>query len=74
MVSLTLSISEELKHRLDAFREINWSEVARQAFLQKVADLEFLNEFKSRSDMDEKLALELGRKVNEALAKRYSKD
>nr|MDO8114561.1 hypothetical protein [Candidatus Sigynarchaeota archaeon] len=72
MVSLTLSISRDIKKKMDQFSEINWSEVARKAILQKIEDLEFLEEFKSRSDMDEKTALELGKKVNASLSKRYS--
>ncbi|MBI4406313.1 hypothetical protein HY571_00165 [Candidatus Micrarchaeota archaeon] len=57
---------------MDRFSEINWSEVARQAFLQKVQDLKFLIEFKSKSKLTEKDALELGRKVNASLAKKYA--
>ncbi len=52
--------------------EIIWSEVARKSILQKIEDLEFLEKFKSNSTMDEQLPLELGRKVNKALAARYS--
>ncbi len=73
MASLTLSIPAGLKKRMERFSEINWSEVARKSIVQKIADLEFLEEFKSSSTMDEELAIELGRKVNKALAARYSK-
>ncbi|MBI2971409.1 MAG: hypothetical protein HYY37_03270 [Candidatus Aenigmarchaeota archaeon] len=55
---------------MDEFPEINWSEVARQAFAQKLRDLEFLREFKSKSTLTEHDALELGRKVNKGVAKR----
>jgi len=68
---MTLSIPGELKHRMDEFSEINWSAVAREAFRQKILDLEFLREFKSKSELTEEDALRLGSKVNEALAKRY---
>jgi hypothetical protein len=71
MVSITLSVPEELKHKMDEFSEINWSAVAREAFMQKMRDMEFLREFKSRSKMTERDALELGRKVNKAVAKRF---
>ncbi len=46
MTTMTLSIPEELKQRLEEFPEINWSAVARGAFMQKVRDLEFLQKFK----------------------------
>ncbi len=71
MVSMTLAIPIELKRQMDGFPEINWSETARIAFREKVEDLRFLQEFKSKSDMTEEDALELGRKVNKALQKRY---
>ena len=71
MVSMTLAIPIELKRQMDEFPEINWSETARIAFREKVEDLQFLQEFKSRSDLTEEDALELGRKVNKALQKRY---
>ena len=68
---MTLAIPIELKRQMDEFPEINWSETARIAFREKVDDLRFLREFKSKSDMTEEDAIELGRKVNKALQKRY---
>ena len=72
MVTITLAVPEELKKKMDVFREMNWSEVARQAFIQKIRDLEFLREFKSKSKMTEKDALELGAKLSKGLAKHYA--
>lgn len=57
--------------RMDKHPEINWSEVARQSFREKLTDLEFLEEFKSRSELMVEEALELGKKVNESLRERY---
>jgi hypothetical protein len=71
MVTLTLAVPEELKHKMDTFPEINWSEVARQAFNQKISDLEFLKKFKSKSTLTEEDALKLGGDLNRRLAKRY---
>jgi len=59
---------------MDQFPEINWSEVARKAFREKVEDLKLLKEFTSKSELTEKDALELGRKVNKALSKRYRRN
>ncbi|MFW6048383.1 MAG: hypothetical protein ACOC87_03730, partial [Candidatus Natronoplasma sp.] len=64
-------VSKELKDMMDKHPEINWSEVARQSFREKLTDLEFLEEFKSRSELTEEEALELGKKVNESLRERY---
>ena len=71
MVTMTLSVPEDLKHKMDSFPELNWSEVARQAFKQKITDLEILNRFVKNSRLTERDALELGAKVSKSLAKRY---
>lgn len=73
MVSVTLSVPEEIKHKMEKFPEMNWSEVARQAFMQKIKDLEFLKKFTSDSTLTEDDALKLGRELNKNLAKRYKK-
>jgi hypothetical protein len=73
VVNLTLTVPKELKDIMDEFPEINWSEVARQAFKNKIDDLRFLNKFKAESKLTEQDAIELGRKVNKALAKRYAR-
>lgn len=70
---MTLAVPSELKHKMETFQEMNWSEVARQAFLQRIKDLEFLKRFKSDSTLTEEDALRLGRELNKNLAKRYKK-
>lgn len=71
MTTMTLAIPAELKNKLEEFPEINWSEVARQAFMQKIKDLEFLKEFKSESEITDEEALKLGRQVRKKLAKKF---
>ena len=71
MTNMTLAVPLELKHRMEIFPEINWSEIARQAFMQKIKDLEFLKKFKEKSTLTEEDAIKLGRELNKNLAKRY---
>lgn len=71
MVNMTLSIPKELKKDMDSHPWVNWSEVARIAFRDKVRDLKVLEDFTSDSEITDEDALELGRKVNKALHKRY---
>ena len=71
MVTMTLSVPEKLKHRMESHPEINWSEVARQAFKHKIEDLEFLRKFKSKSTLTEEDAIKLGKELNKKLTKRY---
>ena len=73
MTTMTLAVPSELKHKMENFPEMNWSEVARQAFMQRIKDLEFLKKFKSDSTLTEEDVLRLGRELNKNLAKRYKK-
>ena len=70
MVNVTLSIPTDLKHKMENFAEINWSAVAREAFDEKINDLEFIKKFKSKSTLTEKDAINLGKELNRRLAKR----
>ena len=73
MTTMTLAVPSELKNKMETFPEMNWSEVARQAFMQRIKDLEFLKKFKSDSTLTEEDALRLGKELNKNLAKRYKK-
>lgn len=70
---MTLAVPTELKSKMEQFPETNWSEIARQAFLQRIKDLEFLKKFKETSTLTEEDALRMGRDLNKRLAKRYTK-
>ena len=71
MVSITLSVPEELKKEMDIFQEINWSQVAREAIKNKIALLKKFKEFTKDSILTEKEAITLGKKVNKNLSKHY---
>ena len=73
MTTMTLAVPNELKHKMETFPEMNWSEIARKAFRQKIRDLEFLEEFTKDSTLTEEDALRLGRELNKRLAKRHKK-
>ena len=72
MVSLTLAIPQEIKSEMDEHPEINWSEVARQAIQEKIRLLKKLDLLLSESKLTEEDAINLGRKVNKAVAKKYA--
>ncbi len=74
MATMTLAIPDEMKKKMDELPELNWSEVARQQFAERIRDMEALKiikKFQKTSTLTEEDALELGRKVNEAAARRY---
>ena len=53
MPNMTLAIPEDLKKRMDQHKEINWSEVARQAIREKTIMLERMNQLLSKSQLNE---------------------
>ena len=70
MTTMTLAVDDDLKAKMNNFPEINWSEVARQSFAQKVKDMELIELFKSESTLTEADALRMGREVSRAASKR----
>ena len=73
MVNVCVSVSPDLKKKMDAESEVNWSAVARFSFGKKLEALETLrrlDELTKNSTLTEEDAIELGRKVNAAMAKR----
>ena len=71
MVNITLSLPIELKKSLDKHSEINWSEVARQAFKDKLTKLSILKKFSSKFELSEKDIKELSDKINLEVSKKF---
>ena len=71
MVSITLSVPEDLKQEMESFPDINWSAVAREAIKKRVVLLEKFKEFTKDSELTEEDALQFGKKVTEKAAKRH---
>ncbi len=69
MVNVTIAVPEELKKLLDSHPEINWSEVARQAWWQKARELELLNKLASASKASDKDVLDLAKMIKKGIAK-----
>jgi len=74
MVNMTLSVPEELKAVMNKHLEINWSEVARQAFKEKASQIELLDAIASKSKLTEQDALELGKKIKLSMWKERYKE
>ncbi len=71
---MTLSIPEDLFRKMKTFREIRWSEIARQAIEKRVNDLEIMNRIASKSRLTEKDVVELSKKINASAAKRLNEN
>lgn len=78
MVTMTLAVPDDLKQKMDAFPEMNWSAVAREAFKKRIELLEKFREFTRDSALSDKeaeeIGLQIGRKVNKAVSKKYLKN
>lgn len=71
MVSITLSVPEDLKQEMEEFPEMNWSAVARESIKKKVMMLKKFKEFTKDSTLTEEDALRLGREVSKRAMKRH---
>ena len=73
MPTVTVSVDENLKHRMEEHPEINWSEVARQSFQQKLSELgklDLMNELLKESQLTEDDVDELAALVNKGALER----
>ncbi|MBI5065140.1 hypothetical protein HZA97_02780 [Candidatus Woesearchaeota archaeon] len=52
-------------------KEVKWSEVARQALWQHARKIELIDRLLSKSKLTEEDALDIGRKIKLAVAKRH---
>ena len=68
MVNVTIAVPEELKKLLDNHPEINWSEVARQAWWQKAKELDLLDKLTKSSKASDKDVLDLAKLIKKGMA------
>ena len=72
--TFTVAISKELKRELGEIRGVNWSEETRQFLEQRakrVKLLKQLDELTKNSTLTEQDVLEMGRKINQGIAKKH---
>jgi len=74
MPNVTVTVPKELKKDMEILEEVNWSAVARKAFLEKISLLRKMDKLLKNSSLTEEDAVKIGRKVNTATWKKhYSK-
>ncbi|MFH1094687.1 MAG: hypothetical protein V1728_00540 [Candidatus Micrarchaeota archaeon] len=73
MVNMTISVPSNIKAMLERYPEINWSEVARQAWSAKARQLELLNTLTSKGKASDKDIEELAVLLKRGIAKRHAK-
>ncbi len=72
MPSVTVNVDDDLKEQMDEHPEINWSEVARGAFREKLDDLELMERLSSGSDLTEEDVDEIAELVDSNVAERLA--
>lgn len=76
MVSVSFTIADELKVKMNKFPWINWSEVSREGAIEREKineDFEAFNKIVSKSKLTEKDAMKLAREVNAGMYKKLKK-
>ena len=76
MVNMTLSLPDEFRQKMDKFAWLNWSEIARDAFVKRMRQLEALEQFREgleNSSLSDEDCINLGRKLKEDMLKNQSK-
>lgn len=76
MQHLTIAIPEELKNKMEKLKVINWSEVAREAFVKRIELTEGYEKFQelvSKSRLSGKGAEELAKKLTKSMHEKLKK-
>ena len=71
MGNMTLSVPDDLQSKMRQFSEVKWSEVARKAFLEKVALLEKVEELAKKSKLTKEDVKIFDRKIKALTNKRF---
>jgi len=71
MVNITLSVSEELKKRLQKYDEVNWSAVTRRALEEHLNKMEIAEKIASKGKLTRKDADEISKLIKRDIAKAH---
>jgi hypothetical protein len=71
MATLSVSVSDDMKEKMELMEEINWSAVARKAFEEKIEQVEFMHSIGNKSKLSKKDAKEISDKINRGVSKRF---
>ncbi|MBI2548859.1 hypothetical protein HYW21_05910 [Candidatus Woesearchaeota archaeon] len=71
MGTISVSVDDNLREKIQQFDEVNWSAVARKAFEEKLREIELLRKLAQKSKITEKDAKELAKNMNMSMARRF---
>jgi ribosomal protein L15 len=70
MPTITVSVDDALKERMESHPEINWSEVTRQAIRSKIEKLELMDELTADSELTAADVDEIAAMIDESARER----
>lgn len=70
---MTLAVPDRLSSKMKKHTEVRWSEIARQAFEQRIKELEWMDEVLKNSMFTEQDAETIGHKIKAEIRKRFEK-
>ena len=73
MATLSVSVSDDMKEKMERMEEINWSAVARKAFEEKLEQVEFMRNIGNKSKLSKKDVEEISNKIDRSVSKRFRK-
>ncbi len=71
MTNVCVSVPEEMKKKMDEYAIINWSEVARLAFAERLKKLQLTDFLASESHLTEADIETIGKTVKREIAKKH---
>ncbi len=71
MATLSVSVPDDMKEKMEHMEEINWSAVARKAFEEKIEQVEFMVSIGNKSKMSKKDADKIINKISRGVSKRF---
>ena len=73
MATMTLALPDELKREMDRRSVVNWSAVAREAFIQEINKLRVVEALTKDSKLTEKDVEELGKRIKAGILKAHDR-
>ncbi len=71
MASISVSIPDNLRNQISTIKTINWSAVAREAFEEKLKEINLLKSIVNKSKLSSKDAQELTKEIKEGIEKKH---
>lgn len=72
MANITLSIPDDVYKKMKKMKEFRWSEIARQAIIERINDFEVMESIAKKSKLTKKDVEELSKKIKKSAAKRFN--